>query len=91
MKSRNYLWEQMDLPGESLPGEPLVEIIGTSRVLIENHCGVYLYGREQIGVRIKFGQILVCGACLELRCMTKDQLIISGKITGISFICREAK
>ena len=83
MKRRSDLWEQMDLPGESLPGQVLIEITGENRVLIENHRGVREYSRERIGVKVKHGLVQVCGSCLELRCMTKDQLVISGHIDGV--------
>lgn len=77
------LWDRLDLPGESLPGQVLVEISGENRVLIEHHCGVREYSRERIGVTVKYGMLQVCGSCLELRCMTREQLVISGKIDCI--------
>ena len=77
------LWDRLDLPGESLPGQVVVEITGENRVLIEHHCGVREYSRERIGVKVKYGVLQVCGSCLELRCMTRDQLVISGRIDCI--------
>lgn len=77
------LWDRLDLPGESLPGQVVVEISGENRVLIEHHCGVREYSRERIGVKVKYGMLQVCGSCLELRCMTREQLVISGKIDCI--------
>lgn len=77
------LWDRLDLPGESLPGQVLVEISGENRVLIEHHCGVREYSRERIGVKVKYGMLQVCGSCLELRCMTREQLVISGRIDCI--------
>ncbi len=77
------LWDRLDLPGESLPGQVVVEITGENRVLIEHHCGVREYSRERIGVKVKYGMLQVCGSCLELRCMTREQLVISGKIDCI--------
>lgn len=73
-----------DLPDAPLPGLPLVEISGQDRVLIENHLGVTQYGRESISVRVKFGQIRVSGCDLELARMTKEQLVITGRIDGVS-------
>ena len=90
MKRRQDFWEQMDLPGESFPGQVLVEITGDNRVLIENHRGVREYSREQIGVNVKYGFVQICGSCLELRCMTKDQLVISGRIDGVMLKRRNA-
>ena len=77
------LWDRLDLPGESLPGQVVVEITSENRVLIEHHCGVREYSRERIGVKVKYGMLQVCGSCLELRCMTREQLVISGKIDCI--------
>ncbi len=76
-----------DLPGEAVPGLPLVEIMGEHRVLIENHRGVVGYGCTEICVKVKFGVIKVCGDGLMLSRMTKQQLIISGKIDGVC-LCR---
>jgi len=80
---KHDLWDRLDLPGESLPGQVVVEITGENRVLIEHHCGVREYSRERIGVKVKYGVLQVCGSCLELRCMTREQLVISGKIDCI--------
>lgn len=73
-----------DLPDESIPGIPLVEISGNVRVLVENHLGVTEYGPERIRVRVKYGEICICGCRLELSRMTKGQLIIRGRIDHIS-------
>lgn len=69
-----------DLNDEPLPGVPLVEIAGDSRVLIEHHFGVTQYGRCQICVRVKYGLVVVQGTRLELARMTKQQLVITGCI-----------
>lgn len=72
--------DRLDLPDEALPAHALVEIIDDSRVLIEHHRGVTQYGREQICVKVKKGFVCVTGTCLELKRMTKTQLIITGRI-----------
>lgn len=81
--------EELDLPGE--PVQPLVEIIGDCRCLIENHRGVTQYGREKICVKVKFGQIAVQGCGLEIARMSKAQLIISGRIEGVTMQRRVKK
>ena len=73
-----------DLPDAPLPGQPLVEIYGQERVLIENHRGVTQYGKESICIKVKFGQVCVSGCRLELARMTKGQLVITGRIDGVS-------
>lgn len=78
------LTEQADLAGEPLPGEPVVEIAGDRRVLIENHRGVTEYTRDRIGVKVKYGILCVSGCGLELSRMTKEQLVISGRIDCVT-------
>lgn len=77
------LTEGMALYGESLPGVPVVEIAGGSRVLIERHAGVIEYGKEQIQVQVGYGRILVRGVGLRLTRMTREQVIIAGLIQSV--------
>lgn len=81
------LAEAADLPGETISGLPLVELSGDRRVLVENHCGVTEYSQERIGIKVSFGWVLICGCRLELARMSKEQLIITGRIDGIT-VCR---
>ena len=76
-----------DLPDVTLPGQPLIEIAGESRVLIENPLGVTQYGCDCIRVKVKYGQVCVSGSCLALARMIKGQLVISGQIDAVS-LCR---
>lgn len=82
------LTDSLDLPGEPLPGQPLVELAGDSRVLIENHHGVTRYGRDEIQVKVKYGCVCVKGFGLELARMTGEQLIICGHIDCVSLLRR---
>ena len=80
----------VDLPGEPLPGKPLVEIAGERRVLVENHHGVILYGETEIWLRVCYGCIKIMGCNLRLMQMTKYQVIITGRIDSVA-LCRGAK
>lgn len=82
------MMEQADLPSDTLPGLPVVEIAGQRRVLIENHMGVTQYGGESICVKVKFGHVRICGECLKLDGMTKGKLIIVGRIDRVDLIRR---
>jgi len=62
---------------------PIVEIAGEKRVLVENHCGVAAYQKDEILIRVPFGMLCVNGSCLVLKHMTKDQLVISGRIDAV--------
>ena len=79
--------ENAELLEEPLPGQSIVEIAGDTRVLVENHMGVTAYAREKIVIRMKFGFLNVCGCGLEIIRMNRDQLVIRGRIHGVS-LCR---
>lgn len=82
----NWVLNRSDLLAESTPGAPLVEIVGNNRLLIENHCGVADYGRNEIHVKVSYGAICVQGTCLQLVQMSKQQLLISGCINSVCLL-----
>lgn len=81
-------WLAGDLPGEPLPGQSLLELTGDRQVLIENHQGVKEYSRERVGVKVAFGEILLCGRELELARMRRGQLVVSGIVESIAIVRR---
>ena len=83
------LTEGMDIPGEPIPGLPLIEISGDQRVLIENHRGIPQYTREEICVKMKYGWLSILGSSLELVCMSRERLIVGGKIDQVKLMRRE--
>ncbi len=85
-KWMKLLLDGADLPGESLPGEPLLELYGDNRVLIEHHGGITDYGTEKIQVRVRYGAICICGSELSLCSMQGPQLVILGKIQSVSLL-----
>ena len=87
-KLLQHLADGMDLPTEPLPGIPVLEVWGDGRVLIENHFGIVHYSREQILVKLAYGQVRICGCGMELTLMTKERLIITGRIDGLTLIRR---
>lgn len=88
MTKGKELWHRLiregDIYAEPLPGVPIIELAGDRRVLIENHFGVREYSRERIGVKVKFGLIVVCGQGLELSRMTRQVLVIQGNVETVT-------
>lgn len=87
MTKAKLVWQKLsregDIHSQPLPGIPVVELAGDRRVLIENHFGVREYSRERIGVKVKFGLVVVCGQGLELSRMTRQQLVIRGAVDSV--------
>ncbi len=82
------LADSVDLSAEPLPGVPVVELAGACRALIEGHQGVTEYSGEEICVKVRYGMVAVCGCNLELTRMTKEQLVISGRIDCVKLVRR---
>lgn len=83
------LMDSMDLPGEGVPEQTLVEIAGENRVLVENHRGITEYGTDRIRIQVKYGSLCICGEGLEMKRMSKRQLIITGKIDVVNLVRRK--
>ena len=66
------------IPDETLPRQPLLELCGDRRVLIENHQGVARYGTDEIHIRVSYGLLVVRGTNLKLCRMLHNQMIITG-------------
>ena len=88
-RTRNWVQriaDGADLASEPLPGLPVVELTGDRRVLIERHRGVTGYSREEICVKVSYGQVCICGCGLELKHMSKEQLVICGQISCVKLL-----
>ena len=84
-KLRDYLSEKTENP-ELFPTVPIVELAGSRRVLVENHLGVIQYSTEKIGIKMKYGQMQICGCDLTLEQITKVQLFVTCLIDGICLL-----
>ena len=76
--------DQTELDTEPVPAWSIIEVAGDRRGLVENHGGVRAYNSEKILINVQFGTVCVCGCDLELIRMTKEQLVIRGRIDTIS-------
>lgn len=87
-KMIEQITNKADLRDEPIPGQPLIEVLGDRRVLIEHHRGVTEYGQQRIIVGVRYGHICIHGEGLSMACMSASQLVICGKIDMISLVRR---
>ena len=78
------LADSAELETEPMPAQPIIEISGEQRMLVENHRGVSAYSSERILINVEFGAVCVCGCGLRLFRMTREQLVIRGRIDIVS-------
>ena len=74
------------LGAQPLPAVPLVEVMGFTRILIENHKCILSYSTQEIIIRVKNGLITVEGFNLHLAHMSSERLIITGSIQKIQLL-----
>lgn len=63
--------------------------IGNHALLVENHCGIRRFTRNQIILATRCGCIEVTGAQLELNEVRRGALVIRGDIRDVKLPCRE--
>ena len=63
--------------------------IGNRALLVENHCGIRRFTREQIILATRCGCIEVAGSQLELNEVRRGTLMIRGNIQDVKLPCRE--
>ena len=84
-----HMADRAELETEPMPAQPIVEIAGDQRVLVENHRGIIAYSTEKVLVNVAFGTVCICGCGLRLIRMTREQLVIRGRIDAVSLKRRD--
>ena len=88
MQKRNRAYrinEMLEIPKEISTNEPKVTIIGFNEMLIENYKNILEYEEFFIKINTYMGVISINGFNLNLKQMTEDDIVVSGKIESIDF------
>ena len=73
------------LPMEADGSTAKITMLGHRLALIENHRGVYAYTERGITLTGPEGMLSVYGKDLEIRELDKDQVLVEGYITGVTY------
>jgi len=73
----------LEVPKEISTGLPKITILGFNELLIENYKGILEYEEFFIRVNTHIGIININGLNFNLKQMTDEELLISGKIENI--------
>ena len=71
-----------------LSKDPIVELAGQNRVLIENHLGILGYSTDEIQIKVTYGKVCISGSKLMLQQMSREQLVITGNIETLELVGR---
>ena len=83
--------DHAELLEEAMPAQPVVELLGEGRVLIEGHKGVCAYSDHEIDVKTRLGIVKISGCNLKLTNMSTQRLVISGVISCVYLSGRTKK
>ncbi len=72
------------MPEEVVSNVPKITIIGFNEILIENYKGILEYEEIYIRVNTYIGIININGFNLNLEQMSKDDILVTGKIDSIT-------
>ena len=71
---------------EDLHGSrPRVEIIGNSRVVVENHRGIQEYDDGLLRIKCCGCEVRITGAGLTLAALSLDELAVTGTIVSVDY------
>jgi len=73
------------LPKEVALDLPLLTATGRGELGIENYKNLLEFSAEKIRLKTKDGIVVVTGEGLMLRQITTENVLVSGKISGVSF------
>ena len=68
------------------PNRPRVEILGDSRVIVENHCGIQEYDESILRVRCRGCQVRSMGADLALTALSLAELAVIGVVSAADYL-----
>ena len=83
--------DHAELMDEVLPGQPVVEVLGEGRVLVEGHKGVLSYCDNKISVKTRTGIVEISGCNLKLTNMSASKLVVSGSVRCVQLAGRKDK
>lgn len=72
------------MPEEVVSNVPKITIIGFNETLIENYKGILEYEEIYIRINTHIGIINISGFNLNLEQMSKDDILVTGKIDSIT-------
>lgn len=72
------------MPEEVVSNVPKITIIGFNETLIENYKGILEYEEIYIRINTHIGIININGFNLNLEQMSKDDILVTGKIESIT-------
>ena len=82
-KVNNRINDILEMPKEISTDEPKLTILGFNELMIENYKGVLEYEEFYVKINTYIGAININGFNLNLKQMTEDDIMVTGRIESI--------
>lgn len=76
----------LQIPSDLVYKEPVITILGTHEIFIENYKWILEYKNDYLLVQLKNNRIAVEGNDLYISYYTKEEMKVTGRICQISYI-----
>ena len=86
MSMKEKINTMLDLPKDIIINVPRVTIVGFQDFLIENYKSIIEYELDKIRVNTNEGIILLTGEKLYIIELSKESILIKGKINSVEFV-----
>lgn len=83
---REYVNKIFKLPEDLIFHDPVITLLGSQKLCIENFQTILEYRDERILVRVHQQKLLISGKNLEITYYTSDEMRICGEIHSVSYI-----
>jgi sporulation protein YqfC len=80
---KNWKERLSDPQNEKIKPRTLAEVYGREQLLVEHHRGILGYGTDCIRIAATYGVLAVEGEDLRLCCMSRQQVVIRGRIDAV--------
>jgi len=81
---KRRLAEALELPKEIVLDLPVVTVIGNEEAFLANHKGVLEYATHGVRIKTTLGEFKIVGSDLVLKEINAENIVIIGKIEGVT-------
>ena len=85
IKLHRRVLEALDLPEDATGEITRITMVGQEHLLIENHKGIYEYGKTVVRLAANTGTLVIQGDALELLELSSQRLYVAGHIVSAGY------
>jgi sporulation protein YqfC len=75
----------LEIPEEAALKSLRLTIVENRELLLENHEGLVAYSEREVKIKLAQGWLLIRGENLSLQSLQNEEILLSGKITSLSY------